>query len=385
MSGAAHLGDLIDPVTAPRAGGGDYPILSMTMHGGLVDQASKFKKRVASEDTSQYKIVSRGQLVVGFPIDEGVLSFQGLYDQAIVSPAYGVWSARTDRVDRRFLELFLRSPNSLSFYRSKLRSTTARRRSISQDLFLSLPVHLPPLPEQRRIAAILDKVAALRRKRKRAIELLDDLTHTVFLEMFGDPVSNPKGWPVRSLGAVTEFYSGNSLPAGEKYKSQTDGYLLLKVSDLNRDGNEESIIGSSEWSPTPGTKAGTCYSSAVVFPKRGGAIATNKKRKLVRPAILDPNLMAVAPTNSGQISIDYLFAWFKNFRLEDISSGSSVPQLNKQDLSPLNICVPPYALQMKFSGISQEIAARCAAATMANEATDVLFNSLQRRAFSGQL
>jgi len=69
------LGELIAKAKSARAGGSEYPLLSMTMHGGLVDQSRKFKKRVASDDLSDYKVVKRGQLVVGFPIDEAVLDF----------------------------------------------------------------------------------------------------------------------------------------------------------------------------------------------------------------------------------------------------------------------------------------------------------------------
>lgn len=87
------LGDVITPAKCERAGQRSFPLLSMTMHEGLVDQQEKFKKRVASEDVSSYKVIERGQLVVGFPIDEGVLDFQTRYDRAIVSPAYGVWGA----------------------------------------------------------------------------------------------------------------------------------------------------------------------------------------------------------------------------------------------------------------------------------------------------
>lgn len=90
------LGQLIKPAKLYRAGSGIFPILSMTMHDGLVEQAKKFKKRVASSDTSQYKVVKSNQLVVGFPIDEGVLSFQYLFDEAIVSPAYDVWDLQND-------------------------------------------------------------------------------------------------------------------------------------------------------------------------------------------------------------------------------------------------------------------------------------------------
>jgi type I restriction enzyme S subunit len=94
----------------------------MTMHRGLVDQSDKFKKRVASANTSSYKVVSRNQLVVGFPIDEGVLAFQNLYEKAVVSPAYDIWElVSPKKVHYAFLGRFLRSPFALSFYAAKLR------------------------------------------------------------------------------------------------------------------------------------------------------------------------------------------------------------------------------------------------------------------------
>jgi type I restriction enzyme S subunit len=245
-------------------------------------------------------------------------------------------------------------------------------------------VPLPPLPEQRRIAAILDKADALRRKRKRAIDLLDSLTQSIFLEMFGDPKAGKDHLPRSQLGDVADFYSGNSLPEGGPFSGQIDGYLLLKVSDLNLPGNEKVLHSAASWSNIPGAKAGTCNREAVVFPKRGGAIGTNKKRRLLRPAILDPNLMAVVP-REGKLHLDYLYAWFQCFRLEDISSGSSVPQLNKQDLAPLEIRIPPIDMQDRFSN-------RCRSADRALEIgyqlyvrADDLFASLQSRAFSGQL
>lgn len=182
------LGKVIQRSGRKLAGDGDYPVLSMTMHEGLVDQADKFKKRIASEDTSQYRVVSRNQLVVGFPIDEGVLSFQDLYDEAIVSPAYTIW----DVIDRRsfdnvYLERYLRSPSALRFYRTKLRSTTARRRVLPEDLFLNMPVPLLPLAEQRRIADILDRADALKRKRQQALQLAADFLGSIFDYHFGSP------------------------------------------------------------------------------------------------------------------------------------------------------------------------------------------------------
>jgi restriction endonuclease S subunit len=229
-----ELGELITPAKLRRAGDEELPILSMTMHDGLVDQADKFKKRIASSDTSPYKRVLRDQLVVGFPIDEGVLSFQTLYDEAIVSPAYDVWDIRLPRqVIPSFLERALRSPRALSFYRSKLQSTTARRRTIPDDLFLSLPIALPDVSEQIKINTVLDKTESLRRKRQEALRLADELLRAVFVDMYGDPTENPKGWPIFPMGEVIEFKGGSQPPKDTFIHEPRAGYVrLVQIRDF---------------------------------------------------------------------------------------------------------------------------------------------------------
>lgn len=120
------------------------------------------------------------------------------------------------------------------------------------------------------------------------------------------------------------------------------------------------------------------------MPKRGGAIGTNKKRITTRPTILDPNLMAIAPRDSV-VNLSYLYHWFMRFDLASISSGSSVPQLNKQDLAPLKIQVPPLALQHTFATRVQAVESLKATHRAALADLDALFASLQHRAFSGVL
>jgi type I restriction enzyme S subunit len=88
--------------------------------------------------------------------------------------------------------------------RQKLPELLARRvggaqPNISQETIRSTRVYLPALPVQRRIADILDKADAIRRKRKQAIALTEELLRSTFLEMFGDPVTNPKGWPLETI------------------------------------------------------------------------------------------------------------------------------------------------------------------------------------------
>ncbi len=84
-------------------------------------------------------------------------------------------------------------------------------REVSKGIVERFEIPLPPLAEQRRIAAILDRADAVRRKRQQAIALTEELLRSAFLEMFGDPVTNPKGWEVDVLGTVTESKLGKML------------------------------------------------------------------------------------------------------------------------------------------------------------------------------
>ena len=105
------------------------------------------------------------------------------------------------RVDRDYLCHFLRLDTSVSFAES--RSVGVNLPRISPGVLTTLQVPLPTMEEQRRIAAILDKADALRQKRGLALQKLDSLTQSIFLDMFGDPVGNPRGWEVSKLEQIT--------------------------------------------------------------------------------------------------------------------------------------------------------------------------------------
>jgi type I restriction enzyme S subunit len=279
------------------------------------------------------------------------------------------------RVDQKFL-----------YYALRLRGleetiTGSAQPQITRQSLSSVAIPLPPLPEQCRIAAILDKADAVRRKRQGSIRLTEEFLRSVFLDMFGDPVTNPKGWGEYPLGDVCDFTAGNSLPAGEPFEGQICGHLLLKVGDMNLAGNEIFISIAREWT---GSFRGNMVSppGSIILPKRGGAISTNKKRMLTRPALLDPNLMGIYPLN-GKVNSYYLFQWFQGFDLTQLSSGSAVPQLNKKDLAPLVLAVPSAGQQKKFEGIFRKTHAIKKSFT--EEVYSNLYDNLAQRAFRGEL
>ena len=203
------LGDIISPAKVVRNGANKkFPVLSITMRDGIVFQSSRFKKSIASVDTSDYKVVYNGQLVIAFPIDEGLIYTQDIVDAGIMSPAYNVWNVDFLEIDRKFLVLYLHCPFSMAYYKSKLRGTTMRRRSMPKEDLLNMPLPVPSFSVQQSIISELDKINELIRLKKEQLKDYDNLAQSIFYEMFGDPVVNEKGWEVKKLGEVSMIKTG---------------------------------------------------------------------------------------------------------------------------------------------------------------------------------
>lgn len=110
--------------------------------------------------------------------------------------------------------------------------------NISQSIIRDLKIPLPPLPEQRRIAEILDKAEELRAKRRAALAHLDSLTQSIFIDMFGDPITNPKGWPKKKLGEIGLLDRGVSKHRPRNAPELLGGpYPLIQTGEVaNSDG-----------------------------------------------------------------------------------------------------------------------------------------------------
>jgi len=290
---------------------------------------------------------------------------------------------RDDRFNSGFLKHFLTSDR---FHAQFLNTVAGVGGSLvrARPAFVEkIDVPLPTMEEQKRIAAILDKADNLRRKRQQAIQLADEFLRAVFLDMFGDPVRNQKQYETSNLGSVADFVAGSTLPPTKEYCGQDEGIAAFKVGDMNCAGNEHFLTIPREWAETFKNSNALVPSGTIVFPKRGGAIGTNKKRITKGQAILDPNLMGVIP--GMELTLDYLFSWFQLLDLSTITSGSSVPQLNKRDLDPLKVIIPPRPEMDKYSAICKQFRSWKSCLTRSDKELGILFNSLNQRAFSGSL
>jgi type I restriction enzyme S subunit len=392
MSGwqSVRLGDVaeINPVFSGKIDG-DFPVSFVPMAAVDADTAA-----VTGAEQRRYSQVSKGYtpfLSGDILVAKITPCFEnGKIAQATIPQQHGFGSTEFHVVrpidgksDRRYLLHFLRQQRIRIEGERKMTGSAGQRR-VPEYFITGLNIPLPSLDEQRRIAAILDQADALRAQRRAALALLDTLTQSIFLDMFGDPATNPKGWKTYQLGDISEFYAGASLPIGIEFRGQQDGLFLLKVSDMNLPGNDLYITRCQSWSPVAGSRASTCPPGSILIPKRGGAIGTNKKRLTTRDSILDPNLMAIWP-RPGFIDTMYLFQWFQKLDLASITSGSSVPQLNKRDLAPLEVPTPPLKHQEEFSARFTAVEELRLIHYTALSRFDALFASLQYRAFRGEL
>ena len=222
------LGLLIKKTKVARCGEHSYPVLSITKQDGIIMQSEKFKKRIASADTSDYKIIPRGKLVQGIHIDEGNFGIQDIVDNGIVSPAYGVWDVNDGLVIPKYLEMVLRSPKSIEFYRSKLTGTVNRRGHMSDADFLSMDIPLPDRDTQSKILKTMKQTTSVLYSRQQQLTKLDELIKARFVEMFGDPKLNPYRFPCNSLSTYITFLTSGSRGWSQYFTDSGEYFITIK-------------------------------------------------------------------------------------------------------------------------------------------------------------
>ncbi|MGL5936794.1 MAG: restriction endonuclease subunit S, partial [Cetobacterium sp.] len=147
-------------------------------------------------------IINNGDILIGMDGDFNRARWKG--GRALLNQRVCKIKADESNLCDNYLYHFL--PKALDSINEKTHAVTVKHLSVKGIRDIKIP--LPPITEQKRIAAILDKADAIRQKRQQAIALADDFLRSVFLDMFGDPVTNPKGWEVIKLGSCCRFQGG---------------------------------------------------------------------------------------------------------------------------------------------------------------------------------
>lgn len=320
-----------------------YEVLTSSKNG-IFSQEEYFDKQVASKDNTGYKIIKNGQFTYRSMSDSGTFTINRLEDKniGIVSPAYPVFEATN--VDAEFLKYYFKSE---LFNKAIINlSQGSTRTALKYKDLIDIEIYLPEIEEQKRIVKILKNSDQIIEKYDELIKEKEQFIKSQFVEMFSmNNFSKKRMDEVAVLKSGTTFLKEQELEEGE--------LLYCKISDMNLEGNEKYIITSKTYvSKEIGRKA-SIPANSVIFPKRGGAIGTNKKRILLENTCVDLNIMGVTPKNL--INIQYLYYYFINTDLAKICDGSTIPQLNNKNIGPLEISVPPITLQKRFETIVQLI------------------------------
>jgi type I restriction enzyme S subunit len=243
---------------------------------------------------------------------------------------------------------------------------------------------LPPLPDQRRIADILDKADALRAKRRAALAQLDTLTQSIFLDMFGDPATNPKGWPIRAFGRVCETRLGKMLDQKRQTGEHRRPYLrnanvqwfridltsLLEM-DFDEDDRRVLRLEPGDLLICEGGEPGR----AAVWRGELDECYFQKALHRGRPK---PDL-----ANAAYLS---WLLWFLGQRgkLSGVTSAT-IAHLTGEKLAVLPTMLPPLPVQRAFANRLAKVQSVADKQLAASHGLDALFASLQHRAFRGDL
>ena len=295
------------------------------------------------------------------------------------STEFHVLRAASDRLDSRYLVHFLRRDQILLDGKLKMTGSAGQRR-VPKHFLESLPIPLPALLEQRRIAAILDQADALRAKRREALAQLDSLIQSIFIDMFGDPVTNPKGWKRSIVGDVTDCI----VPGRDKPKSFTGEIPWVTTEDLvHLDFTHHSSKGL-------GLSAAEIKEvKARVIP--AGSVMISCVGNLGRPTIAANDMVINQQLHSFQcreqinnVFLMHCLAAQTAFMYAKASS-TTLPYMNKSVCNSIPVQIPPVDRQCSFAdrvftinGIKNQQRAFLAE-------LDALFASLQHRAFRGEL
>ncbi|GAB3768693.1 restriction endonuclease subunit S [Ramlibacter monticola] len=248
--------------------------------------------------------------------------------------------------------------------------------NISQAIVKNLQVPLPPLPEQRRIAAILNKADALRAKRREALAELDSLTESMFIEMFGDPRELPLSWPSKPLKALGTVMTGRT-PSSTKEGMFGGAVPFITPGDLECDEPPKRTLTEEGVVEVNSVRAGA---SLVCCIGTIGKMGMTKVRSAFNQQINAVDWNETVDDAYGLAALRFLKS-----QMAAQAASTTVPILNKSAFERFEIPVPPLPLQSTFATRIKAVEALKVSHRTALAALDALFASLQHRAFSGQL
>jgi type I restriction enzyme S subunit len=390
------IGDLVERVKtwnpSRSSGGTSFSYIDLS----AVDQDLKTitsPREVDSRDAPSRarQLVAAGDVLVSTvrPNLNGVARVSAALDGATASTGFCVLRPRDNRLDGRYLFHWVRTSTFVAEMVKK--ATGASYPAVSDRIILESEVPLPPLSEQQRIAAVLDQAEALRAKRRATLAELDQLTETIFLEMFGDPATNPKRWLAEPLGKVLNgaevFTDGDWV---ESKDQDPDGEVrLVQLADI---GDGAFLNKSARY-----LTLRTAVRLKCTFLQPGDVLVARMPDPLGRACIFPGDVKrsvtvvdvcVIRPSDTGP-DPSWLTGCINTTGFRGLigrhATGTTRARISRGNLSRIPLIVPPIHLQREFALRVARVERLKAIQRASAAELDALFVSIQQRAFTGEL
>ncbi|ASF47763.1 restriction endonuclease [Methylovulum psychrotolerans] len=260
---------------------------------------------------------------------------------------------------------------------------------INKSKFEALEIPLPPLAEQKRIAAILDKADSVRRKRQQAIELADQFLRAVFLDMFGDPVSNPKKWKKGSISTISKIITGYPFKSVEFIQDGNDSVRLCRGAN--------TLTGYFDWSDIVFWPKDKSLELDEYLIKEGDVILAMDRpwissglkvcivESMERETYLVQRVARIRPIKAIYGNFIYSCIKSKSFETHCRPTETTVPHISPIELKNFEIILPDESIVKKYYDIVCRIRRMVNNMKISDFDTELGFNSLNQKAFAGKL
>jgi type I restriction enzyme S subunit len=298
---------------------------------------------------------------------------------------------RVQNIHPPFLSAYLASPEGQIQVMG--RNKHAVKAGLNFEDIRSFQIPLPPLPEQRRIAEVLDRAEALRAKRRAVLAQLDSLTRSLFLDLFGDDGENPKGWPVCAVAEyVSEFQGGKSIESesGENVVTQNRVLKVSAVTGMKYLPHESKPVPDSYEPPREHfAKPGDLLFSRANTTELVGAVAYVESTPL--NVLLPDKLWRFVWRDPAAIEPLFVWALFQTAALRReigrraTGTSGSMKNISQEKVFGIRTILPPIELQREFARRVTAVEKLKTAQRASLAELDALFAALQHRAFRGEL
>lgn len=326
------------------------------------------------------RLFDKGTLLLAMYGSVGKVAFAGLEmstNQAIL----GIKIKDESKLSYSYLKYWFQTIKEMLLNRA----VGGTLQNISLGIVKDLQIPLPPLDTQKRIAEILDAADALKRKDQELLQKYDKLAQAIFIDMFGDPVKNEKGWPVKTIGEFGQISTGNTPSRVESENFNTKYIEWIKTDNI--DEYNIFISQASEYLSKIGLLKGrsTPAGSLLVACIAGSIDSIGRAALTNREVTFNQQINAINPNEN--VNSIFLYYLIKNSRkhIQSHASNGMKRMLSKGEFEKIKLILPSIIVQKEFESIITQMYSQYEKVKSSNDMSNSLFQTLLQKAFKGEL